>query len=135
MATAARLYSQNYLAKVPNMPKSAISPGTRRMAVIIKAMGHPSRLAMLLALAKGELCVCALKEIVGADMSTVSKHLSLMRSAGLVEDRKQGLKVFYRLTRPCIVEFLNCIDTMVEAKGPRDITRRRPAATPSERSL
>ena len=84
-----------------------------KRARIIKAMGHPSRLAMLHALADGEMCVCDLRELVGADMSTVSKHLSLMKKAGLVEDRKEGLRVNYRLRVPCIMDFMNCVEAVL----------------------
>ncbi|MEN6549109.1 MAG: metalloregulator ArsR/SmtB family transcription factor, partial [Armatimonadia bacterium] len=64
----------------------------KHKAQIIKAMGHPSRLMMIDALAEGEKCVADLQQIVGSDMSTVSKHLSVLRNAGLVDDRKQGLQ-------------------------------------------
>ena len=77
-------------------------------------MAHPSRLAMLEALGEGERCVCDLQRIVGSDMSTVSKHLSLMKSAGLVEDRKEGLWVHYRLRVPCILQFMNCVDAVLD---------------------
>ncbi len=91
-----------------------VKPGAlKRQARIIKAMGHPSRLAMLHALADGEKCVCDLRELVGADMSTVSKHLSLMKKAGLVEDRKEGLRVHYRLRVPCILDFMSCVEAVL----------------------
>jgi DNA-binding transcriptional ArsR family regulator len=85
----------------------------KRRAQVLKALGHPSRLAMVEALVDGERCVCELQELVGSDMSTVSKHLSVLRSAGLVEDRKEGLKVFYRLRLPCVVGFFACVDAVV----------------------
>ena len=85
-------------------------------AQIIKAISHPSRLKMIEALAKGELCVCELREIVGDDISTVSKHLSVMKSAGLVQDRKEGLQVFYRSLCPCVATFLKCIDDLIEVQ-------------------
>ncbi|MEI6503886.1 MAG: metalloregulator ArsR/SmtB family transcription factor, partial [Armatimonadota bacterium] len=65
-----------------------------RKARIIKAMGHPSRLMMIDALAEGEKCVCELQQLVGSDMSTVSKHLSVLRDAGIVTDDKRGLWVY-----------------------------------------
>ena len=68
---------------------------------------------MLEALADGERCVCDLQKLVGADISTVSKHLSLMKAAGLVEDRKEGLWVHYRLRVPCILQFMDCIDAVL----------------------
>jgi len=82
-------------------------------ARILKALAHPSRLAMVDALADGEMCVCKLQEIVGSDMSTVSKHLAVLKAAGIVSDRKQGLQVFYRLEVTCIKCFLDCADAIV----------------------
>lgn len=106
------------------------SPGQvhRDRARILKAMAHPGRLAMLDALAGGELCVCDLQKVVGSDMSTVSKHLAVMREAGLVEDRRQGLQVFYRLRVPCALHFFGCIDKVISAgapEGPRRLAAGR----------
>jgi DNA-binding transcriptional ArsR family regulator len=55
-------------------------------AKVIKALGHPSRLHMVDELGKRERCVCELTEMVGADISTVSKHLSVLKNAGIVTD-------------------------------------------------
>ena len=82
-------------------------------ARIIKAMAHPSRLAIIDALADGERCVCELQEIIGADMSTVSRHLTLMTSAGILANRKAGLQVYYRLEVPCILNFIGCIEAVI----------------------
>jgi DNA-binding transcriptional ArsR family regulator len=84
-------------------------------AKIIKALAHPSRLMMVDALVDGEKCVCELTELVGSDMSTVSKHLTLMREAGIVEDRKVGQQVFYSLRCPCIVSFFGCVETVMKS--------------------
>ncbi len=86
----------------------------KRKARIIKALGHPSRLAMVEALSDGERCVCELQELVGSDISTVSKHLALLKSAGIVCDRKQGQWVYYSLRTPCIIGFLNCIEGVMK---------------------
>jgi len=83
-------------------------------ARVLKAMAHPSRLQMIDALSEGERCVCELQRLVGADMSTVSKHLSLMKAAGLVLDRRQGLQVYYRLRVPCILRFFDCVEAVVK---------------------
>ena len=82
-------------------------------AKVLKAMAHPSRLAVIERLEKGEACVCELQEIVKSDMSTVSKHLALMKRAGIVDERKEGLWVYYRLRVPCVIRFLDCIDAVV----------------------
>lgn len=86
----------------------------KQKANVIKALGHPSRLAMVEALADGERCVCELQELVGSDMSTVSKHLTVLRNAGIVCDRKQGLWVYYSLRTPCIIGFLDCIEAVAQ---------------------
>lgn len=83
---------------------------------IIKALAHPSRLMMVDALAEGEKCVCELQAIVGSDMSTVSKHLAVLRNAGIVQDRKAGLQVYYRLRVPCILKFFGCVDAVMAAR-------------------
>jgi DNA-binding transcriptional ArsR family regulator len=82
-------------------------------ANVIKALAHPSRVLIAEALIDGERCVCELTELVGADISTVSKHLSVMKNAGLVEIEKRGLNVYYRLRCPCMMEFFRCVDLIV----------------------
>jgi DNA-binding transcriptional ArsR family regulator len=86
----------------------------QQRARIIKALAHPSRLMMVDELSRGERCVCELTDLVGADMSTVSKHLSLLKKAGIVQDEKRGLQVFYRLRCPCILRFFDCIEAVIE---------------------
>lgn len=87
----------------------------KKKAQVLKAMAHPGRLAMLEALAGGERCVCDLQKVVGSDMSTVSKHLSVMKRAGLVADRKEGLWVHYRLRVPCVLDFMTCVEAVLAA--------------------
>ncbi len=86
-------------------------------AKIIKALAHPSRLMMVDALVEGEKCVCELTELVGCDMSTVSKHLALMKEAGIVEDRKVGQQVFYSLRVPCIMNFFGCVEAVMQSNA------------------
>lgn len=83
-------------------------------AKIVKALGHPSRLAMIDELSRGQRCVCELRELVGADLSTVSKHLTLLKNAGIVEDDKRGVQVFYRLKVPCVLNFFGCIEAVLQ---------------------
>lgn len=84
-------------------------------AKIMKALAHPSRLMMVDALSHGEKCVCELTELVGHDISTVSKHLNLLKKAGVVVDEKRGKQVFYRLKVPCILNFFHCVESVVAA--------------------
>jgi len=86
----------------------------RARAAIMKAMGHPTRLLILDELSKcGERCVCELTELVGSDMSTVSRHLAVLKNAGLVEDEKRGTMVFYRLRVKCIIQFFECVESVL----------------------
>jgi ArsR family transcriptional regulator len=85
----------------------------RRKAKVMKALGHPSRLMIVDELSRGERCVCDLTALVGHDMSTVSKHLSVLREAGIVMDDKRGLQVFYRLKVPCVLNFFKCVDAVL----------------------
>ena len=92
-------------------------------ARVVKALAHPTRLFIVDELSRhGERCVCELTEMVGADMSTVSKHLSILKSVGVVDDDKRGNQVYYRLAVPCIVNFFKCIESVLRA---RDEDRRR----------
>lgn len=84
-------------------------------AHIIKAMAHPSRLFMVEELARGERCVCELTELVGADISTVSRHLSILKGAGIVRDEKRGNQVYYSLRTPCVLRFFDCIGAVVKS--------------------
>ncbi|HID76953.1 MAG TPA: ArsR family transcriptional regulator [Planctomycetaceae bacterium] len=83
-------------------------------AGIIKALGHPARLLIVDELSTaGERCVCELAEMIGSDMSTVSRHLAVLKGAGLVEREKRGQMVFYRLRMKCISSFFECIESVM----------------------
>jgi ArsR family transcriptional regulator len=86
-------------------------------ARIIKAMAHPTRLFLVDELSKGERCVCELTEMVGADMSTVSKHLSVLKDAGIVKMRKQGAQVHYSLAVPCVMNFFQCVESIIKSNA------------------
>lgn len=90
-----------------------------RRAKVIKALAHPSRLAIAEALQEGEHCVQDLTKLVGADISTVSKHLTVMRSVGLLDMEKRGLKVFYTLRCACLMSFFECVDSLVRDRPKR----------------
>jgi ArsR family transcriptional regulator len=82
-------------------------------AEIIKALAHPTRLFIIDRLADREHCVCELTEMIGADTSTVSKHLSVMKNAGIVLSEKRGLQVWYSLRVPCILNFFGCMEAVI----------------------
>jgi ArsR family transcriptional regulator len=92
----------------------------RKRADIIKSLAHPTRLFIVDRLSKGEICVCELTKLVGADMSTVSKHLLILKNAGIVSDDKRGLKVFYNLRIPCIINFIKCAEQTIKDQKNQD---------------
>lgn len=86
-------------------------------ATVFKAMGHPSRMLILESLAEGPKYVGELTELVGSDISTVSKHLSVLRSAGVVTDEARGRAVYYSLRCDCIASFMRCVDELNKFKA------------------
>ena len=84
-------------------------------ANVLKALGHPTRLWMAEQLAAGERCVCELAENFDADFSTISKHLTILKQAGVVIDEKRGKQVYYRLKVPCILNLMPCIEAVIQA--------------------
>ncbi len=82
----------------------------KEKAQVFKALSHVTRLQIVQRLAKGEACVCDLLEMFDIDMSTLSRHLSVLRNAGLVFDEKRGKNVFYDLTCPCILDLFDCME-------------------------
>ena len=69
----------------------------RQLLAITKALADENRVRMLLALRGGEICVCQITEMFGLAASTVSKHLSVLCQAGLVDSRKEGRWIYYSL--------------------------------------
>ena len=87
-------------------------------ARIIKAMAHPTRLFIVDELAKsGERCVCELTEMIGVDMSTVSRHLAMLKNAGIIEDEKRGSQVYYNLRVRCVLDFLECVESVMKCNA------------------
>ncbi len=91
-------------------------------AAVMKALAHPSRLFIVDELSRGERCVLELTELIGADISTVSKHLSRLKKAGIVLDDRRGAQVFYRLRVPCILNFFGCVEAVLEEVGRGDLS-------------
>ena len=89
----------------------------KKQAEIAKAIAHPLRIAIIDFLKDGEQCVCDIAEHIGSERSNVSRHLSVMVNAGVLEYRKEGLKVIYGLKTPCILEFFSCITRVVRQQA------------------
>ena len=84
----------------------------KHQARIMKALAHPTRLFIVDELSHGERCVCALRDMIGVEMPTVSRHLGVLKNAGILEDQKRGLQVFYRLRVPCVLNFFKCVEAV-----------------------
>jgi len=88
---------------------------------ILKAMAHPTRLLILERLSERSYCVNELTRIVGADVSTVSRHLSVLRHAGIISDRKEGSRVTYSLEAACLMRFIGCVEAVMEKNAKRQM--------------
>lgn len=84
----------------------------KAQARIIKALAHPTRLFIVDQLSAGERCVCELTDLIGVEMPTVSRHLSVLKNGGILEDEKRGAQVFYRLRVPCVLNFFKCVEAV-----------------------
>ena len=85
-----------------------------RKSEVFKALGHPTRLKIVEKLADGEQCVCVLLEMFDIDMSTLSRHLSVLKNAGVVSDERRGKNIYYSLVCPCIVDMFACLEGVLE---------------------
>ena len=92
-------------------------------AGIIKALANPVRLMILEELGRGDRCICELLPMFKLDQSTLSRHLSQMKRAGIITERKEGVKVIHHLATPCILSIFECV--MKVAKN--DIKRKNKA--------
>jgi ArsR family transcriptional regulator len=84
-------------------------------ARVIKAMAHPVRLMAIDCLKEGERSFSALFDLFRLDKSTVSKHLLILKEAGIVSSRKKGLDMIYRLEVPCVTDFFRCVTAVIES--------------------
>lgn len=91
---------------------AAAQAGYKAQARVIKALAHPTRLFIVDELSRGEHCVCELTDMIGVEMPTVSRHLSVLKRVGILQDEKRGSQVFYRLRVPCVLNFFKCIEAV-----------------------
>jgi ArsR family transcriptional regulator len=83
------------------------------VAAVFKALGHPTRVFIVEKLRESDHCVCELSAMIGADMSTVSRHLSILKAAGIVRDRKDGTTVYYSLACDCLSQMLAGVENII----------------------
>ena len=94
------------MKRTTKSPKLSVA----QKAEIFKALGHPTRLQIVEKLAEGELCVCHILEMFHIDMSTLSRHLSVLKNAGIVFDERRGKNIFYSLKCPCLLNVIKCME-------------------------
>ncbi|WP_462325452.1 ArsR/SmtB family transcription factor [Desulfoplanes sp.] len=97
-------------------------------AEIFKALGHPARLLMVEELSRGNRCVCELQRLVGSDISTVSKHLRILRKLGIVRTHRNRTQVIYELRLQCLGTFMQCVENFLDNRFDHEI---RPKDHPS----
>lgn len=91
--------------------------GYEQLAAIMKALGHPVRLQILEELGQDEACVCHLEHVLDQRQAYISQQLTRLRDAGLVNDRREGMNVFYSLANPSISPLLEEARRMLESFG------------------
>ena len=88
-----------------------------KQAEIAKSISHPLRIAIVDLLKDGDQCVCDIAQHIGAERSNVSRHLSVLVGCGVLDYRKEGLKVIYKLKAPCILDFFSCMTTCLKQQA------------------
>lgn len=86
-------------------------------ASILKALGQPTRLQILDLLKDGERCVCEIFPAISQEQANVSKHLSILKQAGILESRKDGLRILYRIKTPEILNLLTGVSKLLKAQA------------------
>ncbi len=82
----------------------------KKESEVFKALGHPTRLWIVAQLAdNAEHCVCEFVDAIGANFSTISQHLNVLKQAGIIVDDKRGKQVYYKLALPCAISMLECL--------------------------
>lgn len=88
-------------------------------AEIFKALAHPVRVLIIEKLQKGDRCVCELNRLAKINQSNMSRHLAVLKKAGIVSDHRRGMKVYYHLQTPCILNTFDCALEVIKADGKR----------------
>jgi DNA-binding transcriptional ArsR family regulator len=86
----------------------------KSQARVLKALANAARLMIVDRLSRGECSSGELTRLVGLDQTTVSKHLAVLRSHGIVDDRREGNVVYYRLVTPCVTNFFSCVTQVMK---------------------
>ncbi len=120
---AAVIFSLDYFANMPNTggmtccDLKKTREDFKQQARIHKALANEARLLIVDRLKDCECAVGELAGAVGLDISTVSKHLSVLLNAGIVENRKNGNTVWYRLLTPCVLDMFACTEKVLKDRA------------------
>jgi ArsR family transcriptional regulator len=99
------------------MKKTCKSEGYKKKVALLKAMAHPVRLAILEKLYGRAMTACEIAGLFESDRTTVSKHLALLKSTGIIGCRKEGRHIYYFLNVPCVLDILPCIERVLTERG------------------
>lgn len=94
-----------------------VDPIYEAKAQIYKALAHPIRVQVVEMLAQGEKSVSEIVANVGAKEANLSRHLGVLKSAGIIKSRKDGLNVYYQLIMPCLLNMFSCVESALVEKA------------------
>jgi ArsR family transcriptional regulator len=106
------------------MPSAAAALDVRRVSLLLKALGDETRLRVVALLAHGALCVCHIEEGLGLSQPAASRHLAVLRNAGVVEGRREGAWVYYRLARQDDPQRKRLLSSLVASFPDKDVLKR-----------
>jgi DNA-binding transcriptional ArsR family regulator len=106
MSLAPTIYAQDNIFRILNMTDQIIDRLTEAIANLLRTLGQPERLKILLAIGQQEACVCHLEAALGLRQAYISQHLMALRQAGLVTARRDGRNIYYRLQDPSVLGFI-----------------------------
>jgi len=89
------------------------------LARISKALAHATRLYIIHKLDEQEYCVKELTQMIGVDISTVSKHLTILKNSGIIIDEKRGNCVYYKLQCRCVLSMFSCLTNVIDSNKDR----------------
>jgi ArsR family transcriptional regulator len=103
---------------------------SEQLAKVFRTLMHPARLDILDILREGEQCVCHMEAHLGYRQAYISQHLTVLREAGLVEDRRDGWNIFYHVSEPKVFQLIDQAQTMLGMPTKPARRRSQPVACP-----
>ena len=95
-----------------HMPK----PIHEYKANIFKALSHPARIEIIEFLQENKLCACDMAPALGIQQSSFSRHIAALKSAGVLKTWKEGVRLFFEVTDPCVYDLLDHVNALLEMK-------------------